>query len=380
MKKLIFAVACVCSFVACGNQNKKPQEKPETKSVYVFSNEKILPITSVKNQQKSGTCWCFTTISFIESEILRQGKGEHNLSEMYSVYHAYLAKAKSAVRRHDENQNSQGGQAHDVMNAIRNYGMVPESAYRGMPENDTMIDHRQLVKDVYGNLKKLVEAKSVPENWLDEHKKILDNYFGVPPKTFTYNDKTYTPKEFAESLINVDDYVEFTSYECYPFYEKVQLEIPDNWTNELYYNIPIDDLMRVIDTSLHKGYTIAWDGDISEKGFSHKRCIAIVPINIVDDLFSEIREEYDVDDALRQKTFDSYETTDDHLMHLVGTSRDQNGTKYYIIKNSFGTERNDCGGFINMSIPYARLKTTAIMVHKNSIPNDIAKKLGIEQN
>ena len=382
--KSIAVICCTFLFFSCsGNdENKKQQDAAKAEEqpqvAYIFSNEKMLPVTSVKNQSKSGTCWSFSTISFLESELLRQGKGEYDLSEIVPAYYSYINKAVKRFRRHGNSAAGEGGQAHDVLDVIRSYGITPQSAYSGMLAGDTIHNHNKLQAAVSEFLKTTLSKGVIPENWLDEYKKILDEHIGAPPQSFEYEGKTYTPREFADALINPDDYVEITSYKCYPFYEKVLLEIPDNWSNDLYYNLPIDELMQVIDYSLESGYTVLWDGDVSEKGFSHKNCIAIAPIEEVDNLFSEIREEYDVDDDLRQKTFDSHETTDDHLMHLVGTSTDQNGKKYYIIKNSFGIHRNGCGGFVNMSIPYARLKVVVIMVNKKAIPHDIAKKLKIE--
>ncbi|MDR3226108.1 MAG: C1 family peptidase [Prevotellaceae bacterium] len=373
------AICCVCLLFGCAGKqnNNSDSNKNETVCAYVFSGEEMLDVTSVKNQSKSGTCWSFATVSFLESELLRQGKGEYDLSEMFNVYYSYINKAVKKIRRHGNSAAGQGGQAHDVLNVIRDYGIVPESVYSGIPAGDSIHNHSKMSAALKDYLQKIIDAEIIPENWIDGYKAILDSHLGVPPQTFDYNGNTYTPKEFAQSLINTDDYVELTSYVCYPFYEKVILEVPDNWSNDLYYNLPIDEFMQVIDNSLQNGYTVAWDGDISETGFSHKTGVAIAPIEIVDNLFSEIREEYNVDDNLRQQTFDSRETTDDHLMHLVGTATDKNGKKYYIIKNSWGTQRNNYGGYLNMSEPFTRLKTVAIMVNKNAIPQNIAKKIGI---
>ncbi|MDR2127397.1 MAG: C1 family peptidase [Prevotellaceae bacterium] len=376
--KFIVAIYCISPILLLNGCKSKQETKPELPSAYVFSNEKILPVTSVKNQSKSGTCWSFATVSFLESELLREGKGEYDLSEMFPVYYSYISKAVKKIRRHGNSAADQGGQAHDVLNVIRNYGIVPESVYAGMPKGDSIHNHSAMANSLKECLQTILSNKKIPENWINNYRQYLDAHLGIPPQTFEYDGKTYTPLEFAQSFINVDDYVELTSYGCYPFYEKTILEIPDNWSNDLYYNLPIDDFMKVIDYALENGYTLVWDGDVSEKGFSHKNCIAIAPIEQVENLFSAIREEYNVDDSLRQKTFDSYETTDDHLMHLVGTSTDNNGKKYYIIKNSWGTNRNACSGFLHMSEAFVRLKTVAIMVNKKSIPENIAEKSGIK--
>lgn len=376
--KSIATACCVLlifSLISCKSKQEIKQELP---NAYIFSNENVLPVTSVKNQSKSGTCWSFATVSFLESELLREGKGEYDLSEMFPVYYSYISKAVKKIRRHGNSAASQGGQAHDVINAIRNYGIVPESVYSGIPKTDSIHNHGKMADDLKECLQTILNERKIPDNWLNSYKQFLDAHLGIPPQNFEYSGKTYTPLEFAQSLINVDDYVELTSYECYPFYKKIILEIPDNWSNDLYYNLPLDEFMSVIDNALNNGYTVVWDGDVSEKGFSHKNCIAIAPVEQVENLFSIIREEYNVDDSLRQKTFDSHETTDDHLMHLVGTSTDNNNNKYYIIKNSWGTNRNQCGGFLNMSEAFARLKTVAIMVNKKAIPENIAQKLGVK--
>ncbi|MDR2064905.1 MAG: C1 family peptidase [Prevotellaceae bacterium] len=376
--KSVAATCCTLMIFLLGSCKSKQEIKPELPSAYVFSNENVLPVTSVKNQSKSGTCWSFATVSFLESELLRKGKGEYDLSEMFPVYYSYISKAVKKIRRHGNSAAGQGGQAHDVVNVIRNYGIVPESVYSGIPENDSIHNHGKMANDLKESLQTILKERKIPENWLDSYRQHLDAHLGIPPLNFEYGGKTYTPSEFAQSLINVDDYVELTSYECYPFYKKVILEIPDNWSNDLYYNLPLDEFMNVIDNALDNGYTAVWDGDVSEKGFSHKNCIAIAPVEQSENLFSVIREEYVVDDNLRQKTFDSHETSDDHLMHLVGTSVDNNNNKYYVIKNSWGTNRNSCGGFLNMSEAFVRLKTVAIMVNKKAIPENIAKKLDIK--
>jgi bleomycin hydrolase len=376
--KSIAVIYCICLIFSFSRCKLKREIKPELPSAYIFSNEKILPVTGVKNQSKSGTCWSFATVSFLESELLREGKGEYDLSEMFPVYYSYISKAVKKIRRHGNSAAGQGGQAHDVINVIRNYGIVPESVYSGIPQNDSIHNHGKMANNLKECLQEILKEKIIPEKWLDGYRQHLDAHLGTPPQNFEYNGKTYTPLEFAQSLINIDDYVELTSYGCYPFYEKIILEIPDNWSNDMYYNLPIDELMNVIDNALENGYTVVWDGDVSEKGFSHKNCVAIAPVEQVENLFAAVREEYTVDDSLRQKTFDSHETSDDHLMHLVGTSTDSNNKKYYVIKNSWGTNRNECGGFLNMSEAFVRLKTVAIMVNKNAIPENIAEKSGIK--
>jgi bleomycin hydrolase len=365
--------------------------KKEKKSVYKFEIITEVKRTPVKNQYWTGTCWCFSTISFLESELLRSGKEEIDLSEMYVVRHTYPRKAADYIRMHGKANHAQGGQSHDVIDQIRRYGIVPENVYPGMNIEEKRHNHGEMSVILNALLEGVLKRKGkrVTPRWPEAYNAVLDVYLGKPPKTFTYKGKSYTPHKFtAEYLgLNLDDYIELTSYTHHPFYKKCRLEIPDNWTyNDDYYNVPIDDLERIVDHVLENGYSLVWDGDVSERDFSSReKGYAIVPGKDWEDQTRAEREkkitspvkEKEITQEMRQKTFDNFTTTDDHLMHIVGIAKDQAGTKFYLTKNSGGTDRK-YGGYVYMSRSYFRLKTTVIMINKHSLPEEIKAKPGIK--
>ncbi|MGE5354307.1 MAG: aminopeptidase C [Acidobacteriota bacterium] len=361
--------------------------KDEPKAVYSFTKDLEIKTTPVKNQARTGTCWCFATVSFLETELLRQGKGEYDLSEMFIVRNTYPLKAENYLRYQGMANYGEGGQAHDVLNQIRSFGIVPEEAYTGRNNGEDKHNHAEMRAVTESMLKTMAENKSgkLSHRWKEAYESVLDVYMGKLPSEFTYKGKTYTPKSFAGELnLNLDDYVELTSYTHHPFYSKFTLEIPDNWSRGEYYNLPIGELEAVMDYALENGYSVAWDGDVSEHEFSQKKGYAVLPLKDwndksapeKDEVITSPEVEKTVTQEDRQESFNNLTTTDDHLMHLVGLSHDQKDTKYYITKNSWGTEQTN-GGYIYMSAPYVRLKTVAIMIHKNAIPKEIAKKLGL---
>ncbi|MEI6853153.1 MAG: C1 family peptidase [Bacteroidota bacterium] len=327
---------------------------------------KQIPTTSVKNQAMTGTCWCFATVSFLESELLRMGKGEYDLSEMFYVRKAYPQKAEDYWLNQGNTNFGEGGQAHDIIRLFKQYGAMPESAYSGLLNRTT---HDQMEMDAaLGTLMLHVVKQKTgndPAPWKYSLDSIMDVYIGKLPQTFIYNEKSYTPESFAAGLgINPDDYVELTSYTHHPFYQPFVLEVPDNWMYASYYNLPLDELMAVIDNALAKGYTICWDGDVSDnKSFSSNGGVAIP-----EDGQKNITPEQ------RQKAFDNFSVTDDHLMQLCGTAKDKKGGKYYLTKNSWGSKKGK-EGYWFMSADYVRLKTIAILIHKDALPEKIREKL-----
>jgi bleomycin hydrolase len=370
------------------------KDKKKKESAYKFETITEVKRTPVKDQYWTGTCWCFSTISFLESELLRNGKEEIDLSEMYVVRHTYPHKALDYIRMHGKANHSQGGQSHDVIDRIRRYGIIPENVYPGMNIGEKRHNHGEMSAVLNALLEAVLKCKGkrVTPRWPEAYNAILDVYLEKPPKTFTYKGKSYTPHEFAAEYLelNLDDYIELTSYTHHPFYKKCRLELPDNWTyNDDYYNVPIDDLEKIADHVLESGYSLVWDGDVSEREFSsRKKGYAIVPAKDWEDKTRAEREkeedegitepvkEKEITREMRQETFDNFLTTDDHLMHIVGIAKDQVGTKFYLTKNSGGTDRK-YGGYVYMSRSYFRLKTTAIMINKHSLPEDIKTKLGI---
>ncbi len=383
------------ALVTLGILNLTAQET-KARSGYKFETVADVKVTPVKNQASTGTCWCFATTSFLEAELLRTHNKSYDLSEMFTVHNAYLDKGMRYFRFQGANTFGQGGQAHDVINMIEKYGIVPESVYGGLNYGTTSHSHGEMVSGLKGYLDAINKSRGLTIAWPDAYKAILETYLGKAPEKFTYEGKEYTPKSFASAIgINPKDYIELTSYQAYPFYEQVELEIPDNWSHDRYYNVPLDDLMAIMNNALKNGYTVAWDGDVSEKGFSHGNGLAILPTDQPENMSSTDRARFEkitpaqmysfvspvpemkVTDADRQETFNNRQTSDDHLMHLTGILKDQNGTLYYKTKNSWGTERNPFGGYLYMSEPYCRMKTVAILVHKDAIPQAIKTKLGL---
>lgn len=372
-QKFVFSLVFLISLVA-----------RQSYAQYKFTVGKKIDATSVKNQQRTSTCWSFSTASFIESELIRLGKGHHDLSEMFVVRKIYLEKALNYMRRQGKAQFSQGSLAHDLINAIGKYGIVPEEVYNGKPRGENIHNHSEMEAVLTGLMKTIVKRKRPTKKWLKAFDGILDAYMGEVPEKFTYQGKEYTPKSFARSLgINPEDYVELTSYTHHPFYKTFVLEIPDNFSNGSYYNLPIEELELVANHAIDKGYSMVWDGDVSEKGFSQRNDIAIIPKKDWSQMASSERrqalrnptEERLITQKMRQETFENYATTDDHLMHLIGTAKDQKGNKYYLIKNSWGVNAGKCGGYVHASEAYFRLKTVSLLVHKDAIPGNIRKKL-----
>lgn len=368
---------------------------------YQFTDVCKVPATPVKNQASTGTCWCFATTSFMESELLRMGKGEYDLSEMFIVRQKYMNQLNDNYLRHGEGNIGQGSLSHTFMNAYRQVGIVPEEVYTGINYDSDRHNHGELVRYMGAIANEAVKMKKRSPEYEELIQSLFDIYLGKVPEKFTYKGKEYTPKSFAESLgLNMDDYVELTSFSHHPYYQKCEVEVHDNWEHYQQYNLPLDELIEVQDYALQHGFTVCWDGDVSEKGFSFKNGVAINPeVKKVEDYsttdrarFEKMDEkerleevykfehpypEINVTQEVRQEGFESYVTTDDHLMHLTGIVKDQNGTKYYVTKNSWGTERNAFGGYLNMSESYVRAKMIYIMVHKDAIPKAVKAKLGI---
>jgi len=365
--RILLAVICFIIIAPSYAQQKNvtPSTPLKTEEGYQFTPVVELKNTSVKNQAGTGTCWCFATTSFIESELLRMGKGEYDLSEMFIVRQNYIDKLQDNYLRQGKGNINEGGLSHDWMRVFVESGIVPDEVYTGLNYGSPTHNHRELQNFIHAVAEVPVQRKKESPQYYKIVDAVLDTYLGEVPESFSYRGVSYTPKSFAESLgIDPADYVEITSFTHFPFYSQGLLEVPDNWTMERFYNVPLDELMEIMDYSLNNGYTVNWDGDVSEKGFSHSKGIAVIP-------------EVNVTQETRQAGYEDFTTTDDHLMHLTGIVKDQDGTKYYITKNSWGTDRNPFGGYLNMSENYVRAKTLFIMVNKNSIPTAIKTKLGI---
>jgi bleomycin hydrolase len=353
---------------------------------YHFTILKETKASDVKNQNKSGTCWSFSTNSFLESEIERLGKGKVDLSEMYIVRKAYELKAIHYVRLMGKTQLGPGGEPHDVIDMVREYGLMPQEAYPGMA-NGEKINHSELDAVMKGYLDEVIKLHNgkLSNHWLAGAQGILDAYLGKVPETFNYQGKSYNAKSFADQMgIKADDYIELTSFTHHPFYKSFAMEVPDNWSWGFTMNIPLDELQQITENALNNGYTIEWASDVSEKGFSFKNGVAVVPFIDYEDMtaaekdsmFKHPETEKQISQELRQQGYDDLSTQDDHGMQLTGIAKDQSGTTYYQVKNSWGTDHNDLKGYFYCSSSYFRYKTTAILVNKNSIPKNIAKKIG----
>ena len=341
-----------------------------------FTINRELPHTSVKNQARTQTCWSFSGLSFFESEMLRQGKPEVDLSEMFIVNHCYRNKADKFVRMKGNTNFGSGGIFYDILDVTKKYGLVPEQTYQGIKYDKDKHDHVEMDTLLRKMVEKVIKKQNAPvsSSWRDSLQKIVDSYLGDLPSSFDYQGKTYTPKTFVSNFcdINPDDYIQITSFSHHPFYQPFILEVPDNWNWSNFYNVPLDELEQIVDNSLQKGYTVAWAADVTETGF--KKGVAIIPEeNTAASVFPP--KEKEITQQIRQTAFDLQETTDDHGMHIIGSSKDQYGKDYYIVKNSWG-DYNAYKGYFYTSKSYLRYKTTSIMVNKNAIPPDIRKKLG----
>lgn len=397
MKKISFLMAAVFAFGLTYAQDE------EKKNAYEFTTVKEVKSGEVENQYRSGTCWSFSTLSFIESEIIRNGGEVQDLSEMWVVRKVYEDKAKRHVRMHGNFNFGGGGALNDAFDIMKKYGLLPESAYEGLKYGEDNHVHGELDNVLKEYVEAVIENKNrkLSTAWFEGLKGILDAYLGEEPKEFEYNGKTYTPQSYTEEVVglNADDYVYLSSYTHHPFYEPFILEVPDNWSWASFYNIKIDELIQVMDNAINEGYSIGWASDVSEKGFSWRNGVAIIPETEVEELagsekekwekmtekerksmlysFEEIVPEKNITQEMRQEAFDNFQTTDDHGMHIVGIAKDQNGNEYYKVKNSWD-DKNIYKGYFYVSKPFIKFKTMSIVVHKDALPKDIKKKLNLK--
>lgn len=339
--------------------------------------------TPVKDQGRTGTCWAFATTSFVETELIRLGNESIDISEMFTVKHKLLDMAENYVRYHGKANFGDGGQAHDLLNVIDKYGFVPEEIYSGKIAGQEKHNQSEMMSVLSNMLDAIVQNKGglLTPKWKEAVGSVIDVYLGGEPVKFTYNNKEYSPMEFAKiSGFNPRDYVEITTFTHKPFYTSFILEVPDNWSSSYYYNVPIEELVDIMDNALKTGYSVCWDGDSGRDHFLRNEGYAIIPekeIKTVANETDDFVKEKNISQEVRQAAFDNYDVTDDHLMHIVGLATDQFGRKYYYTKNSWGTEGRIFDGYWYMSEPYVKLKTIAILVHKDAIPKKIKYKLNL---
>ena len=363
-------------------------ENPDFKFTIIKENG----ATSVKDQGSSGTCWSYSGNSFLESEMIRMGKQPIDLAEIFTARMSYHDKAKLYVLNNGTGITwGEGGALHDVINMFRKYGIVPQETYTGLVNGQTrnnFAEMSEVIKEML-NVYAKNPSKKLSANWLDNIDSMLDAYLGKIPETFTYNNKKYTPKTFAKEVvgINPDDYVEISSYKDYPYYKPFVLPVPDNWSHDRVWNVPMEELTTIIDYAIKNGYTVGWATDVSEPYFSYKNGIAYVPninLNNIDaetkaNLFNGPKPDKVITEYMRQDALNNLTTTDDHGMQITGLAKDQTGKEYYIVKNSWGST-NDYKGYLYATKPYVQFKSTAILVHKDGIPKDILKKLKVSNS
>ena len=392
MRSIISAAACALIAVSAAAQAPKAPE-------YEFTVVKENPVTSIKNQYRSGTCWCYSALSFIESEILRTKGQEVDLSEMFVVGKSYHDRAVKYVRLDGHLNFAAGSSFGDVLHVIEDYGIVPQEAYSGFNYGTEMPEQNELDAALAGYVRAIAQNpnKKLTTAWVNGFDGILDAYLGEVPATFAVNGTEYTPESYRDALgINADDYVNLTSFTHHPFYESFIIEVPDNWRWDSAYNLPIDELMEVMYHAIDKGYTIAWGSDVSENGFTRDG-LAVMPVEKKtaaagsdqerwvgkaadqpkEEVRAELPEEMVITQEMRQDGYDRKTTTDDHGMHIFGVAKDQNGTKYFMVKNSWG-ETGKYNGVWYASDSFVKYKTLNVVVHKDALPKDIAKKLGIK--
>ena len=398
---LIFSIL----FISYTNYAQNKFETNRKGSNYRFKVIKDLEVNDVQDQGRTSTCWSFSSLSFFESEIIRLKKENHNLSEMFIARNAYLGKAENFLRMYGTFTFGPGGAFHDIPWVVRRYGIVPEEIYNGLLDGASKHQHAEMeavLESVMKALAKKPQNGKLTSNWKRAVEGILDAYLGDLPENtedfkFTYQGKEYTPKSYSNSLgLNMDNYVSLTSFSHHPFYSKFVLEVQDNWALQSSYNLPIDEFMEVLEKIVLNGYTFAWGADVSEKGFGYRDALAILPEDESTirkkgndnkrynnagavregNAFTDPVKERNVTQKERQIAFDNQETMDDHGMHVTGIVEDQNGTKYFIVKNSWGKSK-ELDGYFFASFSYVKYKTLNILVHKDALDKNLQKKLGI---
>jgi len=395
-----YLIGIFAATIAFGVQADDKKAENDSTGGFTFTDVKLVKTTPVKDQNKSGTCWSFSGTSFFEDEILRKTGKEMDLSEMWTVRHCYNDKADKYVRMGGTINFAQGGSTLDVGYVIDRYGMVPEEVYSGLEYGESKHDHSEVSPVLTSFVKSINGQRKKSPVWKKAYAGILDAYFGELPETFEYEGKTYTPKSFVKAIgINTTDYIPVTSFTHHPFYESFAIEIADNWIWAKYHNVPLEEMKAIVDNALDNGYSVAWAADVSEPGFKWVKGYAVIPKKkTADDLNgTELArwvklsdrereaeankidgpcEEIQVTQELRQQMFDNQETTDDHGMVIVGKAVDQKGNKYYKVKNSWDTNQV-YDGFLYVSEPYFLAKTIDILVNREAIPKDIAKKMNL---
>ncbi len=403
MKKFLLSLSCIVFAAgawAQGNLDRKSaaaaiENKQQTVALSgnstgpQFSIEKNNPATPVKSQQRTGTCWSFSTTAVLESQMLRNNLTDADLSEMFTVRNIYKEKARNYVLRQGAAQFGEGALGHDVIRAVATYGAMPESAYSGHANGESFYNHADMVQELQSYLddvlasfnKKSLRAVSVTPNWMDGYEKILDKHMGAAPSDFVYNNKRYTAERFAKDVLKFDpnDYVNITSFTHHPYYAPYVIEVPDNFSNGSYYNIPLKEMIELVKTSVRNGYTVLWDADVSNPGFQSKAGVAMSTDSsgLVNENVNPDAKEMTWDENIRQRLYETLVTQDDHLMQITGLSKSKGGKPFFIVKNSHGSI-GPFAGYVEASEAYFAINTISLVVPKASISKAMLDKLGIK--
>ena len=396
MKKFFVIALAACTLAPAAQAQEPGTYSKDSAFVVVKAN----PITSIKDQNQSGTCWAYSSLAFFEAELLRMGKGQHDLCESFLVYHTYMDRADKAVRTHGDVSFSQGGSFYDAVYCLKNYGICPQEAMPapGSLYGDSLFNFNQLDAVASAYVKAIAQGKhkKLSLSWKKDLCNIYANYFGELPKSFKVDGKEYTPHFYAESLgLNMDDYISLTSYTHYPFYTKFIIEVQDNWRWAESYNLPLDEFMDVMVSAVKNGYTFAWGSDVSEKGFDARKGVATVPAGARENdktgsdaarwtgsndrnnaTIAGGEGELTITQEMRQIGYDNWTTTDDHGMVIYGIAKDAKGKEYFMVKNSWG-DYGPYNGMFYASMPFVAYKTMNILIHKDALPKKIARKLGL---
>ena len=370
---LLFHSTLILSFVFGQTAQKQTLQKPE------FFDIKTVKATPVKNQAMTGTCWCFSTTSLLESEEIRKDKKEIDLSEMFTVRNIYIEKAKNYILRQGHTQFGEGGLSHDMIRAVGTYGAIPEVVYSGLLNGQTQYNHQQLISRLQNYLDSVLKKQPISADWLNGYTNVLDQYLGKVPQEFTYDGKKYSPISFAKEVLkfNADDYVSLTSFTHQPYYNSFILQVPDNFANGSFYNIPLNELIDVVKDAVGQGYSVAWDADVSNKGFKQELGFALnldPSVKYTRETVNAETKELPYDANIRQQLYENLTTQDDHLMHIVGTEKSKDGKTFFVVKNSWGKIGPD-EGYINVSEAYFGINTISIVLPKAALSKEMLAKL-----
>ena len=375
MKQIVLLLysTLIVSFLFAQTAQKQTLQKPE------FFDIKTVKATPVKNQAMTGTCWCFSTTSLLESEEIRKDKQEIDLSEMFTVRNIYIEKAKNYILRQGHTQFGEGGLSHDMIRAVGTYGAIPEVVYSGLVNGQTQYNHQQLISRLQNYLDSVLKKQPISSDWLNGYTNVLDQYLGKVPQDFTYNGKKYTPISFAKEVLkfNADEYVSITSFTHQPYYSSFILQVPDNFANGSFYNIPLNELIDVVKNAVGQGYSVAWDADVSNKGFKQELGFALnldPSVKYTREMVNAGTKEMPYDANIRQQLYENLTTQDDHLMHIVGTEKSKEGKTFFIVKNSWGKIGPD-EGYINVSEAYFGINTISIVLPKAALSKEMLAKL-----